>query len=105
MLGVESPLLIASKSTFLRLGVLKKQYNFSIIPRQFRIGCKLHAVDTAKFKECATQCTYSALGYFACIIDFTPLNCPDIFAAPSYPWPYKKSQLIPLTFRAEKKMI
>lgn len=74
-------------------------------PRQFRIGCKSHAEDTAKFKEWATQCTYNALGYFDCIIDFTPLNCPDIFAAPSYPWPYKKSQLIPLTLRPKKKLI
>jgi len=52
-------------------------------PRQFRIGCKSHAEDTVKFNECATQCTYNALGYLVCIIDFTPLNCPDIFAAPS----------------------
>lgn len=39
--------------TLLRLGVLKKTYNFSIIPKQFLIDFMPLAVQTAKFREWA----------------------------------------------------
>lgn len=32
------------------------------MPKQFLMGCMLHAVDIAKFNEWAAQCTYIALG-------------------------------------------
>jgi hypothetical protein len=42
---------IQDSRTLLRLGVLKKTYNFSIISKQFFIGLMLLAVETAKLKE------------------------------------------------------
>lgn len=73
-LGVESFFSIWFKKTWCLLGILKKIWSFSTIPRQFLMGLMLQGDETARLKECAEQWTYNAFGYLFLIIAWTPLN-------------------------------